>query len=333
MKLIIDAFGGDHAPSEIIKGSISALKDFALLEIIFTGDEETIRQELALYEDFSSRIRIVHAPERISMDEPPVNAIKQKRNSSLVVGLELLKSREGDAFLTCGSTGATLSGALLRVGRIKGIQRPALAPMLPNHNKGVLLIDCGANMDCKPVNLEQFAVMGDIYMRDVIGVERPKIGLANVGTEDEKGNELTHAVFPLLKAHTELNFTGNIEGRDVLDTVDIVVADGFAGNLLLKSIEGTAGFIMGMLKTEFTSSFRSKLGAAILMKSLKKIKKKMDYTEYGAAPLLGIDGVVLKGHGSSNAKAVYAAIRQSIKMTDADIVGKIKKKMLTEETV
>lgn len=327
MKLIIDAFGGDLAPIEIIKGSVQALSENPSLEIIFTGDEGRIKQELSQYEDFGSRVRIVHAPELISMDEPPVNAIKQKRNSSLVVGLELLKDREGDAFITCGSTGATLSGALLRVGRIKGVLRPALAPMLPNHDKGVLLIDCGANMDCKAAHLEQFAVMGDIYMKDVVGLENPKIGLANVGVEDEKGNELTHAVFPLLKGRTDINFIGNIEGRDVFTTVDVVVSDGFAGNLLLKSVEGTAGYIMGILKTEFTSTLRGKLGAALLMKSLKRIKKRMDYTEYGGAPLLGINGIVLKGHGSSNAKAVNSTIRQGIKMINADIVNKIKNRI------
>lgn len=326
MKIIIDAFGGDHAPSEIIKGTVRALGEFPELHVILTGDEQKISAELQKETQVPmDRISVVHAPDVISMDEPPVNAVKRKKNSSLVVGLELLKAREGDAFITCGSTGATLSGALLRVGRIRGILRPALAPMLPNERgTGVLLIDCGANMDCKPANLEQFAMMGDAYMRCVAGVENPRIALANVGVEDEKGNELTHAAYPLIKAHEELNFVGNMEARDVFSASDVIVSDGFAGNLLLKSVEGTAGYLMGTLKKEFLSSLRGKLGAMMLKPALKRVKKSMDYTEYGGAPLLGIDGIVLKGHGSSNAKAMASTVRQAVRMIDADIVGVIK---------
>ncbi|MBS6474570.1 MAG: phosphate acyltransferase PlsX [Clostridiales bacterium] len=329
MKIIIDAFGGDHAPSEIIKGTVQALGEFPELHVILTGDEQKINAELQKETQAPmDRISVVHAPDVISMDEPPVNAIKRKKNSSLVVGLELLKAREGDAFITCGSTGATLSGALLRVGRIRGILRPALAPMLPNERgTGVLLIDCGANMDCKPANLEQFAMMGDAYMRCVAGVENPRIALANVGVEDEKGNELTHAAYPLIKAHEELNFVGNMEARDVFSASDVIVSDGFAGNLLLKSVEGTAGYLMGTLKKEFLSSLRGKLGAMMLKPALKRVKKSMDYTEYGGAPLLGIDGIVLKGHGSSNAKAMASTVRQAVRMIDADIVGVIKSRL------
>ena len=329
MKIIIDAFGGDHAPSEIIKGTLQALQEFPELHVILTGDEQKINAELQKETQAPmDRISIVHAPDVISMDEPPVNAVKRKRNSSLVVGLELLKACEGDAFITCGSTGATLSGALLRVGRIRGILRPALAPMLPNERgTGVLLIDCGANMDCKPANLEQFAMMGDVYMRCVAGVENPRIALANVGVEDEKGNELTHAAYPLIKAHEELNFVGNMEARDVFSASDVIVSDGFAGNLLLKSVEGTAGYLMGTLKKEFLSSLRGKLGAMMLKPALKRVKKSMDYTEYGGAPLLGIDGIVLKGHGSSNAKAMASTVRQAVRMIDADIVGVIKSRL------
>lgn len=329
MKIIIDAFGGDHAPSEIIKGTVQALGEFPELHVILTGDEQKINAELQKETQAPmDRISVVHAPDVISMDEPPVNAIKRKKNSSLVVGLELLKAREGDAFITCGSTGATLSGALLRVGRIRGILRPALAPMLPNERgTGVLLIDCGANMDCKPANLEQFAMMGDAYMRCVAGVENPRIALANVGVEDEKGNELTHAAYPLIKAHEELNFFGNMEARDVFSASDVIVSDGFAGNLLLKSVEGTAGYLMGTLKKEFLSSLRGKLGAMMLKPALKRVKKSMDYTEYGGAPLLGIDGIVLKGHGSSNAKAMASTVRQAVRMIDADIVGVIKSRL------
>ncbi len=331
MKLIVDAFGGDNAPEEIVSGVLEGMDEFNEMSVILTGDENILKDLLNGHRELMPRIDIVHAPERISMDEPPVNAIKKKKNSSMVVGLELLKDKSGDGFLTCGSTGATLSGALLRVGRIKGVLRPALAPILPNGGKGVMLIDCGANMDCKPANLEQFAVMGDIYMKSVLRLDSPRIGLANVGTEDEKGNVLTHETFPLLKARTDINFVGNLEGRDVFDKADVIVSDGFAGNLLLKSIEGTASFLMGIIKKEFSSGLRSKMGAGLLMPSLKRIKKMMDYTEYGGAPLLGIDGVIIKGHGSSNAKAVRAAVRQCARMINADVVEIIKERLSAVE--
>lgn len=327
MKIIMDAFGGDHAPVEIVKGAAAALAEFPTLCILLTGDEQRVKAEIAKYPEVSDRFEVVHAPGIISMDEPPVNAVKRKRDSSLVVGLELLKAKQGDAFITCGSSGATLSGALLRVGRIRGILRPALAPMLPNNNKGVLLIDCGANMDCKSANLVQFAAMGNIYMKKVVGLERPRIALANVGTEDEKGNELTHETYPLLAADSSLNFVGNMEARDVFTASDVIVADGFAGNLLLKSVEGTAAYLMGIIKTEFSSTLRSKLGAGLLMPSLKRIKKSMDYTEYGGAPLLGIDGVVLKGHGSSNARAVQSSVRQAIRMVEGNVVETIRENL------
>lgn len=327
MKLIVDAFGGDNAPEEIVAGVLEGMDEFNEMSVILTGDENILKDLLNGRRELMPRIDIVHAPEKISMDEPPVNAIKKKRNSSMVVGLELLKDKSGDGFLTCGSTGATLSGALLRVGRIKGVLRPALAPILPNGGKGVMLIDCGANMDCKPANLEQFAVMGDIYMKSVLRFDNPRIGLANVGTEDEKGNALTHEAFPLLKERGDINFVGNLEGRDVFDKADVIVSDGFAGNLLLKSIEGTASFLMGIIKKEFSSNLRSKMGAGLLMPSLKRIKKMMDYTEYGGAPLLGIDGVIIKGHGSSNAKAVHAAVRQCARMINADVVEIIKERL------
>lgn len=324
MKIILDALGGDHAPGAVVQGALAFLRARADVHIVFTGPENVLQSLLEKEADVAGRYTIVHAPEQISMDEPPVLAIKRKRNSSLVVGLELLKSKAGDAFVTCGSTGATLSGALLRVGRIRGVSRPALAPILPSKTgKGVMLIDCGANMDCKPQNLAQFALMGDLYMRHIVKIEKPRVGLASVGTEDEKGNELTHAAFPLIKELPGLNFVGNIEGRDLFD-VDVCVADGFAGNLLLKSVEGTAKYLLGMIKTEVTASFSRKIGALLLKPAFKAIKNKMDYAEYGGAPLLGIDGVVLKGHGSSNARAVECTLRQAADMVSADVVSRIR---------
>ena len=258
------------------------------------------------------------------MDEHPVEAIRKKKNSSMVVGQLLLKEKRGDAFITCGSTGACLACAQLRVGRIKGILRPALAPVLPNKNKGTLLIDCGANMDCKPINLAQFAVMGSIYMEKVVGVQNPRVGLASVGVEDGKGNELSKAAFALIKEQGIVNFIGNAEGRDIVDRVDVMVTDGFAGNLMLKSIEGLGEYIFDKMKAGFTSSLRCMLGAQLLKPALKELKKALDYNAYGGAPLLGIDGVVIKGHGSSKAKTMCATITQAITMVQTDIVGIIK---------
>lgn len=324
MKLIIDAMGGDHAPEEIIKGTVEMLNRRDDFSVIFTGPETRIRTELEKYPYPHEKIEIADAPELISMDEHPVEAIRKKKNSSMVVGQLLLKEKRGDAFITCGSTGACLACAQLRVGRIKGILRPALAPVLPNKNKGTLLIDCGANMDCKPINLAQFAVMGSIYMEKVVGVQNPRVGLASVGVEDGKGNELSKAAFALIKEQGIVNFIGNAEGRDIVDRVDVMVTDGFAGNLMLKSIEGLGEYIFDKMKAGFTSSLRCMLGAQLLKPALKELKKALDYNAYGGAPLLGIDGVVIKGHGSSKAKTMCATITQAITMVQTDIVGIIK---------
>ena len=331
MKLIIDAMGGDYAPIEIVKGSIEKLNITPNLSLIFTGQEAIIKQELSKYTYPLDRVEIVNATEIIEMNEPPVAAIKNKKNSSLVVALDLLKEGRGDAFITAGSTGATLAGALLRVGRIKGIKRPALAPIMPSKTKGVLLIDCGANMDCKPVNLAQFAIMGSIYMEKVLGIPSPRVGLASVGVEDEKGNELSRASFELIKEENAVNFIGNIEGRDVFDKVDVVVADGFAGNIMLKSIEGMAVFMFDILKTELTSSLRSKIGALLLKPSLRRMKKTLDYTSYGGAPLLGIDGIIIKAHGSTKARTVHFTIQQAMDMVNADLVNVIKSSIVSTE--
>lgn len=324
MKLIIDAMGGDNAPQEIVKGTVLALNERDDFSVIFTGIEEQIIAELAKYNYPKERVEIVNTTEVIGMEEHPVEAIRKKKDSSLVVGQLLLKEKKGDAFISCGSTGACLACGQLRLGRIKGISRPALAPVLPNKNKGVLLIDSGANMDCKPQNLAQFAMMGSIYMEKVIGIASPRVGLASVGTEDTKGNMQTKEAFELIKQMENINFIGNAEGRDIVDRVDVMVADGFVGNLILKSLEGFAGFIFDNLKESFASSLRNKIGAALLLPALKKLKKTLDYNAYGGAPLLGVDGVVVKGHGSTKAKAMVATINQAIKMVQTDVVGIIK---------
>lgn len=324
MKLIIDAMGGDNAPQEIVKGTVLALNQRDDFSVIFTGFEDQIIPELTKYDYPKDRVEIVNTTEVIGMDEHPVEAIRKKKDSSMVVGQLLLKDKKGDAFISCGSTGACLACGQLRLGRIKGISRPALAPVLPNKNKGVLLIDSGANMDCKPQNFAQFAVMGSIYMEKVIGIDSPRVGLASVGTEDTKGNMQTKEAFELIKKIENINFIGNAEGRDIVDRVDVMVADGFVGNVMLKSLEGFASFIFDNLKQSFSSSFRNKIGAALLMPALKKLKKTLDYNAYGGAPLLGVDGVVIKGHGSNKANAMIATIDQAIKMVQTDVVGIIK---------
>ena len=324
MKIIIDAMGGDNAPQEIIKGTVETLNERKDFSVIFTGPEETIKEELKKYNYPADRVEIVNATEVIGMDEHPVEAIRKKKDSSLVVGQLLLKEKKGDAFVSCGSTGAVLACAQLRLGRIKGINRPALAPVLPNGKKGAMLIDCGANVDCKPVNLAQFAVMGSIYMEKVCGVENPRVGLASVGTEDTKGNELSKAAFQLIKEQNLVNFIGNAEGRDLCDRVDVMVTDGFVGNLMLKSMEGFASFMIGTMKKSFKASPIRMLGALLLKPALKDLKNAMDYNAYGGAPLLGVDGVVIKGHGSSKANTMHANIAQAIKMVQADVVGIIK---------
>lgn len=327
MKIIIDAMGGDNAPVEIVKGTILALKERDDFSVILTGNEDLVKAELAKYEYPADRVEIFNTTEVIGMEEHPVEAIRKKKDSSLVQGQLLLKEGKGDAFISCGSTGACLACGQLRLGRIKGISRPALAPMLPNKNKGVLLIDSGANMDCKPQNLAQFALMGSIYMEKVIGIESPRVGLASVGTEDTKGNMQTKEAFELIKQMDNINFIGNAEGRDIVDRVDVFVADGFVGNLILKSLEGFATFIFDSMKQSFASSLKNKIGAALLMPALRGLKKSLDYNAYGGAPLLGVDGVVIKGHGSTKAKAMVSAINQAIKMVQTDVVGIIKQNL------
>ncbi len=324
MKLIIDAFGGDNAPSEIVKGTVQTLNTRKDFSVIFTGMEDKIKEELEKYSYPKDRVEIVNATEVITMEDHPVEAIRKKKDSSMVVGLILLKEKKGDAFITCGSTGACLAGATFRVGRIKGVLRPALAPVLPNKNNGVMLIDSGANMDCKPNVLAQFAVMGSIYMNKVLGIDNPKVGLANVGTEDTKGNEVSKEAFALIKEQNLVNFVGNAEGRDIIDRVDVMVADGFTGNLIVKSLEGFGAYIIDGMKTAFMSDFRSKIGALLLKPALKGFKKNLDYNAFGGAPLLGVEGVVIKGHGSSKAKTMPATIDQAIRMVQSDIVGIIK---------
>jgi len=310
MRIAIDAMGGDNAPKAVVEGCINAANEYEI-EIYLVGKESEINKYLKDTKPSKGKIHIVNANEIIAGEDAPVQAIKRKKESSMVIGLEMVKEGKCDAFLSAGNTGAFLAGSLLKVGRIKGIDRPALAPLLPTEKGVCMLIDAGANMDCKPRNLLQFAIMGSIYMEKVEGIKSPRVGLLNVGTEETKGNDLAKQSYVLLK-NSNLNFIGNIEARDIFTGIcDVIVCDGFAGNIVLKNTEGLASTIMGLLKEELMKTTLSKFGALLLKNSFRNFKKRFDYKEYGGAPFLGIDGIMIKAHGSSDSKAIFNAIRQA----------------------
>lgn len=322
-KIAIDVMGGDHAPDEVIKGCIKASKEIDS-ELVLVGNEAVINDKLKNYSYDANKIHIVHAEEVIDMHDAPVQAIRSKRNSSMVIGFNLLKSKEVDAFVSAGNTGALLAGATLLVGRIKGVERPALAPLLPTKRGYSLLIDCGANMDCKPSYLVQFARMGTVYMQQCLNVSQPKVGLINIGVEAEKGNQLVKDTYQLLSEDHQINFIGNVEARDIPNgEADILVCDAFVGNVVLKFMEGFGLWIFSALKKEFTRSLRSKLGALLLKKGIYNIKSKFDYSEQGGAPLLGVNGLVVKTHGSSKEKEIYYTLLQTNKFIENGLINKI----------
>lgn len=322
MKIAVDAMGGDNAPKAIIEGCIDAANEYGI-EIYLIGKKNEIDKYFTGATPSKGTIHIVHAEEVITGEDSPVQAIKQKKGSSMVTGLKMVKDEQCDAFLSAGNTGAFLAGSLLKVGRIKGIDRPALAPLLPTAKGGCMLIDAGANMDCKPKNLLQFSVMGSIYMEKVAGISSPRIGLLNVGTEETKGNELTKQSYELLK-NSNLNFIGNIEARDISEGIcDVCVCDGFVGNVVLKNTEGLAFTIMSLLKAELMKTTVSKFGALLLKNSFKNFKKRFDYKEYGGAPFLGINGIMIKAHGSSDRRAIMNAIRQAKLLYDNKCIDRI----------
>ncbi|MBD8068334.1 phosphate acyltransferase PlsX [Bacillus sp. PS06] len=322
MKIAIDAMGGDHAPKEIVLGAMKAIETFNDLEITLVGNEAKIREFLSNEE----RISIIHTEMKIEGDEEPVRAVRRKKDASMVLMAQEVKEGRADACISAGNTGALMTAGLFVVGRIKGIDRPALTPTLPTiDGQGFILLDVGANVDAKPEHLLQYAIMGSIYAEKVRGITRPKVGLLNVGTEDGKGNELTKSAFQLLSS-ADLHFIGNVEARDLLDGVaDVVVTDGFTGNVALKTIEGTALSVFSMLKTALTSNLQSKLAAAVLKPKLKELKNKMDYSEHGGAGLFGLSAPVIKAHGSSDATAIFSAIRQTREMVEHDVSGTIRK--------
>jgi glycerol-3-phosphate acyltransferase PlsX len=321
MKLALDAMGGDHAPKEIVLGAIKAVQAFDDLHICLVGDEAKIKEHLTPHD----RISILHTKEVILGTDEPVKAVRRKKNSSMVLAAKLVADGEADGCISAGNTGALMATGLFVVGRIEGIERPALAPTLPTiGGEGFLLLDVGANVDAKPEHLFQNAIMGSIYAENVRGVKNPRVGLLNIGTEEKKGNELSKLAFDLLK-EAPVNFIGNVEARDLLDGVaDVVVTDGFTGNMVLKTIEGTALSVFKMLKTTLYSSLKTKLAAAVLKPDLMKLKQEMDYSEYGGAGLFGLKAPVIKAHGSSNANSVYNAIRQTRDMVEKKVAPTIK---------
>ena len=326
-KIILDAMGGDNAPEEIVKGAVQALQTDKDIKIVLTGDEAKISAVLSSLTYDKARLEIVHCTEVITNDDVPTAAIRQKKDSSLVVALKMLKEdEEAKGFVSAGSTGAVLTGALLRVGRIRGISRPAVCPELPTAKEGrVYIIDAGANAECKPVNLCHFAIMGTAYAR-ASGIKEPRVGLVTNGTEDHKGDPLHQEAHELLKNLPGINFVGNVEGRDIMaGDIDVAVCDGFSGNIALKTTEGTAAAVMKIIKKYISSSFMANIGYALFMRpTFKKIKKVMDYNKYGGAVLLGIEKVVVKSHGSSKADSICASLLQAKEAADNNIIGSIK---------
>lgn len=333
MRIIVDAFGGDNAPVEILKGAAKAVTAYGC-DIVLTGDEEKIRQAAQENGISLDHMEIVHASDVMTMEDHPKSILREHKECSMAVALRLLAEGKGDAVVSAGSTGALLMGGTFIVKRIKGVSRPALAPVMPSDDRPFMLIDCGANADCRPEMLVQFAHMGSIYMSHMYPREGgPRVGLLNVGTEDTKGGELQLATFPLLK-ESGLNFIGNVEARDVpAGVADVVVADGFSGNVLLKTLEGTVDMLMKNLKQSFMSSLRTKIGAALVMPGLRGLKKKLSTSEYGGAVLLGVNKPVIKAHGNSKEDGFCSAIRIAAEFAASDAIAQIEAAVAKKETV
>jgi glycerol-3-phosphate acyltransferase PlsX len=326
MKIMVDAMGGDNAPEMIVKGALLARDEFDV-SIVLSGKENVIKKYIEAETKDYRNIEILNAEDVITNDDKPVLAIRRKKDSSLVKALHAVKNKEADAIVSAGNSGALLSGATLILGRIGMLERPALAPFIPTDKGFTLLLDAGANADCKPEYLLDFAIMGSIYSKYILNIENPKIGLLNIGGEEGKGNQLSIDTYGLLK-DSDLNFIGNIESRYVLrGDADVIVTDGFAGNILLKSIEGTASYIMDNLKKELMSSFRSKIGALLVKPALSNFKKRLDYGEVGGAMLLGVNAPVIKAHGSSDSIAIKNAIKQTKNILDSNVVNLIVEAM------
>lgn len=324
MRIAIDAMGGDNAPKEIILGAVKAVQSFKDIQIILVGDESKIKEYLTENE----RISIVHADEVILGTDEPVRAVRRKKNSSMVLAANLVKEGKADACISAGNTGAWMTAGLLIIGRIEGVDRPALAPTLPTiSGEGFLFLDVGANVNARPDHLLQYAIIGSIYSKNVRNIANPRVGLLNIGTEEKKGNELMKQTFSLLQS-SSLNFVGNVEARDILSGVaDVVVTDGFTGNMVLKSIEGTAMTMFQMLKEAMMGSMKSKIAASMLKPEFKMLKNKLDYSEYGGAALFGLKAPVVKAHGSSDATAIFNAVRQTRDMIEKQVITRVREEI------
>lgn len=324
VRVAIDAMGGDNAPSQIVKGAVEAINEREDIQVILVGKEEAINAELCHYTYDRERLSIANASEIITNDEAPVMAIRRKKESSIVVALNLVKNGEADAFVSAGSTGAVLVGGQLIIGRIKGVERPPLAPLIPT-TKGVsLLVDCGANVDARSSHLVQFAQMGSVYMEHVVGIKNPRVAIVNIGAEEEKGNLLVKETFPLLKNCNDINFIGSIEARDIpLGGADVIICEAFVGNVILKLYEGLGSALIGKIKSGLMSTTRSKIGALLCKPALKQTLKTFDASQYGGAPLLGLNGLVVKTHGSSKSIEVKNSIIQCVTFMEQEINEKI----------
>jgi glycerol-3-phosphate acyltransferase PlsX len=325
IRVAVDAMGGDYAPVETVKGAVEAANEQKNLQILLVGQTEAIKTELEKYDYPQERITVVEAPEVIETGESPVAAIQKKRNSSIVVGMKMVRKQEADAFVSAGSTGAVLVGGQVLVGRIKGIERPPLAPLIPTEKGVALLLDCGANVDARSSHLVQFAKMGSVYMEHIVGIKDPKVAIVNIGAEEEKGNALVKETYPLLKACKNINFIGNIEARDIpKGDADVIVSEAFVGNVILKLYEGVALTLLSQMKKGMLSSLRGKLGALLIKPSLKQVMKSFDASEHGGAPLLGLNGLVVKCHGNSVAAEIKNSIMQCMQFKEQSINEKIR---------
>lgn len=325
IRVAVDAMGGDNAPVEIVKGAVDAVNSQENIKVFLVGQEKVVEAELTKYQYDSSRVEVVNATEVIEMAEPPVMAIRTKKDSSIVVAMKMVKNGEADAFVGAGSTGAVLVGGQLIVGRIKGVERPPLAPLLPTEKGASLLIDCGANVDARPSHLVQFAKMGSIYMEHVMGIKNPRVAIVNNGAEEEKGNALVKETFPLLKECTDINFIGSIEARDIPSGyADVIVCEAFVGNVILKLYEGVGMTLISMVKKGMMATLRGKIGGLLVKPALKETLKSFDTSAHGGAPMLGLNGLVVKTHGSSKAIEIKNSILQCVTFTEQQINEKIR---------
>ncbi|MFW5886018.1 MAG: phosphate acyltransferase PlsX [Halanaerobium sp.] len=329
-RIAVDVMSGEKEPAELMAGALKALKEEEEIELTLIGEYDIISEELAKTDFDSKRLKIENADQIITMDESPIKALRQKKKATVNVGARLLKESKVDAFISPGNTGSVMAAGLLRVGRIKGVSRPPIAIQFPAANGSTLVLDNGANTDCSPENLQQFALMGQLYAENVMKIDNPRVALLNIGEEKSKGNNLSKDSYELLNNDPGIkNFIGNVEGRDIFsDNVDVVVTDGFVGNVVLKTTEGAASFFLELIKDSFKTNLRSKIAALLLKPYLKKVLNKIDYRQYGGAPLLGVNGVVIISHGSSDGTAIYNAVRAAKNTVEKDIVALIKSELV-----